>query len=78
MLNNEQEYRQLELDKLVHKYRTRYYQDYYVNEARTLVVFIRKEIGLTVRNCKNIEGLFFCLPFKYPRNIKILRDIYKN
>jgi len=75
MLNNEQEYRQLELDKLVNKYRTRYYQDYYVNEMRTLVVFIRKEIGLTVRNCKNIEGLTFCLPFKYPRNIKILGEI---
>jgi hypothetical protein len=72
MLNNEQEYRQLELDKLVNKYRTRYYQDYYVNEMRTLVVFIRKEIGLTVRNCKNIQGLTFCLPFKYPRNVKIL------
>ena len=58
------EYRQDELNDMIAKYLNGYYNDYYMNEMLTLMVFVRYEPGLTIRNCKNIEGLVNTLPIR--------------
>ena len=58
------EYRQDELNDMIAKYINGYYNDYYLNDMQKLIVFIRYEPGVTIRNCKNIEGLVNTLPIR--------------